>query len=472
MKTLAILILGVLLAGCAATSGIEPREILPTEQQTAATLHASADADSQGLLPSQSWWQAYKDPELNRWIETGLASNPGMREATARLEQVQALFAITRGNELPSLGASADSTAQRISGTGIFPPPLAGMIHTVNNVDLVASFELDLFGALAAQTEQARQSAQAAAIDAQAVRIRLAAAIGHAYFDLARAQQSLRIAREIESTREKTLNLVQRRVQAGLDTRVERELALETVPEIRVDIARAQEQIELARHSLAVLAGQEPHAADAVEAHLPEDAMLTRPVEISLDLVSRRTDVAAARRRALAAASAIKAARAQFYPNINLSAIVGLNSLTTQRLFEANSRTWQVGPAVHLPIFEGGALRAQLRAADARSDEAVDAYEGTILKAAGEVADALTSIAAIDRQRTQQHLATEHAQSASELATVRYEAGLGNYLTVLASQSAVLAQRRAQLDLDARAAAMDISLALALGGGYRGDQAP
>jgi len=346
------------------------------------------------------------------------------------------------------------------------------MIHTINDFNLSSTLELDLFGRLAARADAARWNADAGAADRDLARVRLAAAIGHAYFELARAQRARQIAVEIETSRSQILDLVRRRVSAGFDTQVERRLAEVTVPEIRVDIERADEQIALARHSLALLAGQAPQAADAVDAQLPDENALSPPSALPLDLLARRADVAAAQRRVMAAMRSVDAARADFYPNVNLSALVGLNSLTTQLLFEGASRTWQIGPAIHLPLFDGGMLRAQLRSASADADAAIDAYDATVLQAASEVADALSSIASVRRQRSQQTLATSNAQAASDLAAIRYQAGLGNYLSVLTAQASVLTQRRVELDLEARAAALDVSLALALGGGFRGDLAP
>jgi len=460
----------VVVGGCASDPSLLPHEKMPTSQETAAKLALQPPEPEVASQPSTTWWTAYNDPELTRWVEAGLADSPTLREATARWQQAQAFLALTRATQLPNVAASADSTAQRISGNGIFPPPLAGMVGTINDVDLSATLELDLFGRLSARTDAARWNAQASAIDRELARIRLAGAIGHAYFELARAQRARRIAVEIETARKQTLELVRRRVSAGFDTQVERRLAEVTVPEIRVDIERADEEIALARHAIAVLAGKGPEAANAVDARLPEEGALVPAAALPLDLLARRADVAAAQRRVFAALSSVEAARADFYPDINLMALVGLNSFTTQLLFEYGSRTWQVGPAIHLPIFDGGALRAHLRSASAQTDAAIDAYNETILQAAREVADAASSIAAVKRQREQQALATEHAQAAFELASIRYEAGLGNYLTVLTAQGGVLVQRRAQVELDARAAALDVSLALALGGGFRDEK--
>jgi NodT family efflux transporter outer membrane factor (OMF) lipoprotein len=473
-RVLALTITLATLLGCAADPALGPHEKMPTSKEVADKLHLAPGET--GSAPTAAagegaWWTVYRDPELNRWMELGLRDSPDLRVASARLADAEAFLAATRAGESPSLNFSAQSTAERVSGTGIFPPPLAGMVGTINDVDLTATLELDLFGRLSSRTDAARLAAQAGAFDRDLAGVRLAGAIGHAYFELARAQLARRIAVEIETDRSKTLELVRDRVRAGLDTQVERRLAEVTVPEIRVDIERADEQIALARHSLAVLAGQAPDAANAVEARLPGDAALAAPAALPLDLLARRADVAAAQRRVAAALRGVDAAKADFYPNVNINALVGLDSLSTQKLFEYNSRTWQVGPAVHLPIFQGGSLRAALRSAGAQTDAAIDSYNALILQAAREVADASSSIAAVRRQRAQQDLATANAQVAADLAVTRYKAGLGNFLTVLTAQGAVLAQRRSELDLDARAAALDVSLALALGGGFREPQA-
>lgn len=471
--TLALATALLMLSGCAADPALAPHEKMPSAEDLAGKLHLSATGT--GTAPtaasgSNAWWTVYNDPELTRWIALGLRESPDLRVASARLQQAEAFLAATRAGESPSVNFSAQSTAERLSGTGIFPPPLGGMVGTINDIDLSATLELDLFGRLSSRTDAARLQAQAGALDRDLAGVRLAGAIGHAYFELARAQQARRIAQEIEADRAKTLDLVRDRVRAGLDTQVERRLAEVTVPEIRVDIERADEQIALARHALAVLAGQAPDAAEAVQARLPDDAVLATPAALPLDLLARRADIAAAQRRVAASMRGVDAARADFYPNVNINALVGLDSLTTQRLFEYNSRTWQVGPALHLPIFQGGSLRAALRSASAQADEAIDAYNATVLQAAHEVADTSSSIAAVRRQRAQQELATSNAQAAAELAVTRYRAGLGNFLTVLTAQGAVLSQRRAEVDLDARAAALDVSLALAMGGGFRDPQ--
>ncbi len=462
-RALAVAASAALLGACAADPALAPRETMPGAAAVADRLHLSAPVP----LPASPWWAGYHDPELTRWIELGLRDSPicaPPAHAWPARRPTSRRHARRRGRTWVSVPASV---SERVSGNGLFPPPLAGMVGTLNDVDLSATFELDIFGRLAARTDAARLEAEAGALDRDLAGVRLAGAIGHAYFELARAQRERRIALEIESSRSHTLDIVRERVRAGLDTQVERRLAEVTVPEVRVEIERADEQIALARHSLAVLAGQAPDAADAVQAQLPADAALAPPPPLPLDLLARRADIAAAQRRVRAALRSVDAAHGDFYPNVSISALIGLDSLTTQRLLEYNSRTWQVGPAVHLPIFDGGSLRAHLRSASADTDAAIDAYNTIVLQAARDVADTAASIAAVQRQRSEQALATANALAAADLAETRYRAGLGNYLAVLAAQSAVLTQQRAQVDLDARAAALDVALALALGGGFR-----
>jgi NodT family efflux transporter outer membrane factor (OMF) lipoprotein len=465
-----LLILGAAsLGACVSTAGIAPSEKLPTKDETAAKLQLSATTAS-SPLPSETWWSVYNDQELNRWIETGLAQNPTLKEASARLSRAEAAFASAQASKLPKLDFQANSTSERFSNNGIFPPPIGGEVATDNDIDLAASLELDLFGRLQSRIDAAHWQAAAGVADRDLARVRLAGAIAHAYFDLARAQRARQIAVEIEESRGKVLGLVRDRVAAGLDTQVERRLAEVTIPEVRVEIERANEQIALARHALALLAGQAPQAADGVDARLPADAMLAPPANLPLDLLSRRADVVAAQLRAVAALRSVDATRADFYPNISISALAGLDALGTRHLFEGESRNWQVEPAIHLPLFDGGSLRAQLRSASAEADTAIDTYNATVLQAAGEVADASSSIASVQRQRAQQMQATEQAQAAMDLAAIRYQAGLGNYLTVLTAQGNLLTQRRAQVELDGRAAALDVNLALALGGGFQDQQ--
>jgi NodT family efflux transporter outer membrane factor (OMF) lipoprotein len=191
------------------------------------------------------------------------------------------------------------------------------------------------------------------------------------------------------------------------------------------------------------------------------------PPSLAADLIGRRPDVVAARWRAEAAAKRIGVARAQFYPDINLVADVGLEALHLDKFFSPGSDIGQVGPAVALPIFEGGRLRAYLRGAEADYADAVATYDATLTQALSDVADAAQSERALTQRLAQSQAALDADEEAYRIAKLRYEGGLADYQSVLLAEDAVLVDRRVVVDLKARAFTLDIQLVKALGGGFQ-----
>jgi NodT family efflux transporter outer membrane factor (OMF) lipoprotein len=188
---------------------------------------------------------------------------------------------------------------------------------------------------------------------------------------------------------------------------------------------------------------------------------------IPADLLGRRADIAAARWRAEAANSDVANAKTQFYPDINLAAFAGFNSLGISDLLQKNSLEWSVGPAIRLPIFEGGRLRANLRGKSADLDAAVESYNKTVFDAMRDVADQITAIQSVARQQVDQHESQEAAEAAYDIGLQRYRAGLGTFLDVLTAEDTVLLQRRDGVDLAGRAFQTQVGLARALGGGWQ-----
>jgi NodT family efflux transporter outer membrane factor (OMF) lipoprotein len=192
------------------------------------------------------------------------------------------------------------------------------------------------------------------------------------------------------------------------------------------------------------------------------------PPTLAADLIGRRPDIVAARARAEAASQRINVARANFYPNINLSALVGVQSLGLDLLTQGDSRYGTVGPAISLPIFEGGRLEGQYRGAHAEYEEAVATYNQTLVNALRDVANALADRRALDAQITQAHAALTSAEQSYSVARQRYDAGLSTYIDVLTVENSLVAQRRNVADLEAQAFSVDVELARALGGGFGG----
>lgn len=454
------------LAACADLSGIESRARL----REPASLGLPAGARTAAPLAAD-WWRDFGDAQLDALVAQALEGNPGLRLAQARLARAQAVTAVADAARLPQLNASLDLTRQKYTAHGAVPAPLAGAIRDSGQAQLSLGWELDFFGKYGAALDAALGSARAAEAEVQAARLLLASNLVRQYIQLARLQAQIAVAERTLAQREQTLGLVRERVEAGLDTNLELRQSEASLPEARQQLEALREQGALTRHALAALVGDpavaqqlQPAALAALQGGLPAN-------EIPADLLGRRADVAAARWRVEAAGHEVANAKAQFYPNINLVAFAGLSSIGLGRLLDAGSQQWGVGPALRLPIFEAGRLRANLRGKAADYDAAVESYNATVLEAVRETADQLASAQSIARQQAEQGVAQAAAESAYEIAVQRYRAGLGNYLQVLSAETSVLQQRRLAVDLAARALDARVGLIRALGGGYEADAA-
>jgi len=458
------------LAGCADMSGISPQSSLRDAPSLGLTADASAQAAAQAPVATE-WWRDFGDEQLNTLVAQALQTSPSLKLAQARLARAQAVIEVADAATLPQLTGQLDLTRQRYTANGAVPPPLAGSIRESGTAQLNASWELDFFGKNRAALDAALGSANAVEADAQAARVLLASNVARTYFQLVRLNEQADVARRTLAQREETLKLVRDRVDAGLDTRLELRQSEGGLPEARLQLETVLEQMALTRNALGALVGQ-PNAAAAL--NLPAQAAIKNAgisATIPADLLGRRADIAAARWRVEASSKDVVNAKTQFYPNINLVAFAGFSSIGLGNLLDSGSRQWGVGPALRLPIFDAGRLRANLRGKTADFDAAVESYNAAVIDAVRDVADQVASSQAITRQQAEQRAAQDAAESAYEIAVQRYKAGLGNYLNVLTAETSVLAQRRLAVDLSARALDTQVALIRALGGGYTPGQA-
>ena len=426
-------------------------------------------AQSTDAMPDAQWWRSFGDQQLDRLLEQALASSPSLKMAQARIARAQAAVGLAQAASAAQLSAGVDATQQKFTANGLYPPPLAGSIYATGTAQLTGSWELDFFGKNRAALAAALGNARAAQADADAARTLLASTVARSYFQLLRLNDQLVLAQRSLAQRSQILHLVQERVNAGLDTRLELRQSEGALPEARLQIEILQEQIALTRHALAALLGQPNEALRIDEATLEAVKTGATPTQVPSDLLGRRADIAAARWRVEAATQDVASAKSQFYPNVNLVAFAGFSSIGLDRLLSAGSEQWGLGPAVRLPLFDGGRLRANLRGKAAELDAAIESYNAAVIDAVRDAADQLASAHAIARQQNEQRVTQALAENAYDIALQRYEAGLSNYLSVLAVETVVLDQRRQGVDLAARALDTQVSLMRALGGGYQAD---
>ena len=465
----------ILCAGAlAACASLPPNT--PPRQAKASTAYetAASFAAPRGDWPADGWWKRYGDAQLDALMDEAVAGSPSLAQARARLVKARAVTAVTAWLTLPSLGASGQAQELKQSYAYLFPRQFLPLgYQDYGQLTLNLNWELDFWGKNRAAVAAATSEARAAAADAAEARLILTTDIGAQYATLARLFADREVALEAAKVREQTASLVAQRVTNGLDTQAELKQAQAGPPAARASVAALDEQIAQTRDALAALAGAGPDRGLSLTPPKAERlAAFGLPADLRTSLIGRRPDVVAARWRAQAADRTVAQARAAFYPDINLSAYLGQQSIHLDQLLTKGAAIGGIGPALNLPIFEGGRLRGTLRGARADRDAAVAAYDGAVTEALREVADVAASERALGERLTQSRMALDSYEGAYRVARLRYEGGLSTFQSVLLAEDAVLAQRQVVSDLDSRAFTLDVALVRALGGGFGGAEEP
>jgi len=457
-----------LLAGCAAPDlGPKPVPAAPESLASDASFAGAA-----GAWPVEGWWQTWGDPQLGTLIAEGLAGSPDIAAAAARVRAAEALAQQAGAALLPRLGAEAGAGGVQQSKTmGIPPQFVPDGIQDTGHVAATFSFDLDLWGRNRAALAAATSEAEAARVDAAQARLMLTTGIAAAYADLAGQYEALDVAQEALRVRGASARLSADRTRAGLDNQASASQADSRAASARGDIAALEEAIALTRNRIAALVGAGPDRGRSIARPALAAPAVDLPAGAGIELIGRRPDIVAARLRAEAAAKRIDVARADYYPNISLSALIGFQSLGLGNLFDAGSKYGNGGAAISLPIFEGGRIEGRYRGARADYDAAVARYDGTLVAALRDVADIVASRGATARQLGERRAALAAAANAAKLSGLRYRAGLDNQLAQLTAEDSMVALSRSVAELEARQRALDIALIRALGGGYRGQTA-
>lgn len=457
----------LLLAGCADQGGIRPQSQL----RDAATIDASqAIAQTSALAgwPQRAWWEQYGDQQLNRLVTAAVAGNPGMSIAAARVRQAQAMAVAVHAGELPQAQLDAAVGRKDWSDNVYYGASFRDKLTWNNTAALSLSYNLDLWDRNRNATARAQDDIRAVAADARAAQLDLEGNVVRAYVQLALQYGLLDNTRESLQQQQQVLDLARRRLKGGIGTQLEITQAEAPLPETRRQIEALNENIALTRNQLAALLGQGPGAGDAiVRPTMTLQVRVGLPTTLPAQLIGRRPDISAARWRVEAAAKGIDVARAAFYPNINLLASIGPAAAGGGLLsfLSAPNLTTTYGPAISLPIFEGGRLRGQLGVAAAGFDIEAERYNLLLSLALGGIADQIVTLQAIGHQQHEASLSVAAAQKNVDIATRAWQRGLTDYLNVLSAQTQWLHQQQIVQQLLAQQLAAYANLTVALGGG-------
>ncbi|WP_130889185.1 efflux transporter outer membrane subunit [Pseudomonas sp. Sample_21] len=468
-SSLTLLLSAMILAGCANYSGLD------TEGQRldAKSLKTAQSLDgitlSPAAWPKSDWWSSLGDPQLDGLIREALHDSPDMQIAAARAHQASAAAYAADAERYPTLDASAGISRSRLARDQD-PLGQGGAYATVRNVSAGFNYNFDLWGGQRDAWEAALGEARAAEVDRQAAQLTLAADVARAYSDLGQAHIVYDLASEDLKRTRQMLDLSQRRLSSGIDSQYQFQQTQSLEASSQASLIDAEKRLNSAKIALAVLLGKGPDRGNEIaRPKVLQASAVAVPSVLPAELLGRRPDLVAARWRVEAASKDIDAAKTRFYPNLNLSASAGAESLLGDAMFGSASRFFNIAPTVSLPIFDGGRLRANLDARDADYDLAVAQYNKSLVKALGDVGDTINQLRDIGRQIGAQQHATDIAQDSYNTVVQRYGSGIGNYLDVLSIEQQLLQAQRQLATLNAEQIDLSIQLMQALGGGFQGE---
>lgn len=470
LRTLSWVLLTGVIAGCAPLPALGPVDgaRAPESLQSAQSFRAPEAA-----WPTDTWWEKYHDPQLTQLIAEGLADAPDLKIAQARLKRAEAASQSVGSVLYPQLTGNATVYGQEMSSNYITPPAYTPQgWYSYGQATLNFNWEIDFWGKNRSALAAAVSDSQARRAELAQARLILTTAIARSYAELARLMADRATTEKALEIRTKTWTLFNERQQQGLENIGAVSQAASKKYLAENDLVQIDIRIAETRNRLAALVGAGPDRGLQIT---PPQTLLqvdyALPTDVGINLVGRRPDIVATRWQAEAGQSRIEQRKAMFYPNVNLAAFVGVQSLGINRLVESGSYTSNAGPAIYLPIFLGGKLRADLAMARAEYDENVANYEKTLIQALNEVADVAAGLKQLQKQITLADQSVAAQTRGVQVAVNRYRGGLANYLDVLIAEDELLNNWRVQTDVRTRAFILDVALIKALGGGYQTDPA-
>ncbi|MEO9078951.1 MAG: efflux transporter outer membrane subunit [Rhodanobacter sp.] len=417
--------------------------------------------------PATQWWRQYHDPQLDDLMALAMRQSPDMALAQSRVRSAEQSARLAAAQLGLSVNGSAQVGRQRLSDHGLIPSQFLGF-SWYNQADLgiKLQYDFDWWGKKRATMEAALDQAHAAEAQRSAAALAIEYAVADTYFGWQADQARLQLADQLLTTQQQLTAIADLRVKQGVDLPDEAQKAKAQLAGVREMRVALDGSAKIRRVALASLLGVAPSQLPQLRARALPTVERGIPANASLDLIARRPDIAASRWQVEAALRKTEAARAEFFPDISISALAGLSSIDMGKLFTAGSRTLALTPALHLPIFNGGSLQANYGVSKAQLDAAVAQYNSTVQTAAREVATQALSAEMIAARRDQQEIGMDADRQLLANAQVRALQGVRDARESLAAQAQLLQQRDATSQLQAQALSTDLTLIKALGGGY------
>ncbi len=422
--------------------------------------------------PRSNWWAIFQSDQLNQLIVEALRQNPTIQRVEKRVTSAKQIAKVVRSRLFPLLFFDADESWEYLSYHGLYRALNPHVPINANLVDLTLSFtyEFDFWGKnrnlfLAAVGESKAQEAESAE-----VQLIVTTSLAQAYFALQTNLLRKNLYEQLVQVRQETFTLQRLLQKKALLSKLQPLLSEENLLEAQKWLLTIKDEIEVDRHLINVFRGKGPDAPLILDQEFSFPLkQLPIPSNLSLDLLARRPDLMAQIWRVEALAHEVGAAKADFYPDIHLTALIGLESVLYRFLLNTHSKTAALQPAIHLPIFTAGAIRANIRAKKAQFDAAVNDYNDLLLKSAQEVADLLVLAQTIYQQKQDQEQIVQAAAERFALTNLRQQKGLDNMLSWYLSKEEWIFKQLDDVSLLYSQYLATIKLIKALGGGYRSE---
>ncbi len=458
----------LLLAACAGVPG----KLKPPALHDDVPL-AGLQAPSRAGWPQAQWWRQYRDPQLDDLMDRALQQSPDLALAQTRVQDAEQSTRLAAAQLGLTVNGSAQVARQRLSDYGLLPSQYLGFSwYNQGDIGVQLQYDFDWWGKKRATVEAALDKAHAAEAQRSAAALAIQYAVADTYFGWQADQARLQLSEQTLVAQQRFTTIAQLRVSQGVDLPDEAQKAgaqLAAAREFRVALDGSA-KIRLA--ALAALLGVSPAKLPPLQPRPLPSISRGVPANAGLDLIARRPDIAASRWQVEAALKQTDAARAEFFPDLSITALAGLSSIDLGKLLTSGSRTFGLTPALHLPIFNGGALQANYGRSKAQLDAAVAQYNSTLLSAAREVATQALAAEQIAARQREQQAQLDADRQLLDNAMARSRQGVRDARESLVAQGQLLQQRDAAAQLQAQAVSTDLSLIKALGGGYRATGIP
>lgn len=461
----------LLLANCASVPASHTLKPLEAGDLAATQTLASQD----GQWPSQDWWKGFNDPQLNGLIDEAFAGSPDLKAAQARLDKALATQLQVKSALEPDASINASTVQTKQSYNMGFPPAFKDFVpqgyQNLSRLTLDANYSIDLWGKSRAALKGAIGNAHATEIEGTVVRQNLAVAVANAYVELNHLYETRDDLAELKRGADIKMDLYQARADHNLEPKDTLLLAKDDQQQLDRRIAATDGAIRLQNNLLAALVGAGPDRGLSItRPALAPVEVNSLPGNAPVDLIGRRPDVVAARLRVEAQGHGIKYAKADFYPNLSISAFWGVQGLSKggfQNFFADGSDIGSIGPAISLPLFHQKRLTAEYRSYEADYNAAVATYDQTLTTALHEVADAAGRTQATTAEVAAAEARKDTAEQGYELYKARFAKGLSTKIDVITAHARVVSAENELGDLKAQAYQDRIKFIAALGGGYQ-----